>query len=179
MPSTIPQIKGTGDVQRKYMACAIDVSEDPATPDFVVVGYKITSSAVEFNPDEETGTDINGRNFSSVNKFEPSQTFEPHRVTAGRLGAIGAKLIQYFRFNELEKFSQFKCVLIHGYLAENFPNGPFPADKYDKCTLTPQSLGGESWLEAPFNVVFGGDVTHGTVDSLLDSTAFTETVLVP
>jgi len=173
----IPTIKGTGDVQRKYLACAIDVS-DTATPEYVVVGYRITSSAIEFNPDTETGQDINGRNFGSVNKFEPTQTFEPHRLTAGKNGAIAEKLIQYFRFREMEKFSQFKCILIYGFLAEP-DSGTYPADLYMSCTITPNSLGGELWTEMPFDVTFGGDTKHGTVDGLIDTVDFTETVIVP
>jgi len=172
----IPQIQGLGDVQRKYLACAIDVSETDV-PDYVVVGYRITSSALEFNPDTDSGQDINGRNFSSVDKFEPTQTFEPHRITAGRLGAIGAKLIEYFRKRQMERFSQFKCVLIYGFLGPD--GGPYPADMYDACTLTPQSLGGELWTDMPFEVSFGGNVTHGNVTSLIDDTVFTPDITMP
>jgi uncharacterized protein YjdB len=167
---SIPKIQGSGDVQRKMLACAIDVS-DNETPKYLVIGYKITSSTLEFNPDVETGTDINGRNFGSVNKFEPSQTFEPHRLTAGELGSLGEKLIHYFRYRQLEKFSQFKCILIYGFLGPE--GGPYPADLYDTCTITPSSLGGEMWTEMPFDVTFGGDVQHGSVDKLIDEVTFT------
>jgi hypothetical protein len=172
----IPTITTSGDVQRKYLACAIDVSST-STPEYVVVGYRITSSAVEFNPDTETGTDINGRNFGSVNKFEPSQSFEPHKLTSGKNGELAAKLIQYFRYREMQKFSQFKCILIYGMLGPD--GGPYPADLYDACTITPQSLGGELWTEMPFDVTFGGDTTHGTTDRLIDTVEFTETIAVP
>jgi hypothetical protein len=166
----IPKIQGSGDVQRKMLACAIDVS-DNGTPKYLVIGYKITSSTLEFNPDVETGTDINGRNFGSVNKFEPSQTFEPHRLTTGALGALGEKLVHYFRHKELEKFSQFKCILIYGFLGP--VGGPYPADLYDTCTITPSSLGGEMWTEMPFDVTFGGEVQHGNTDKLIDEVIFT------
>lgn len=167
---SILKIQGSGDVQRKMLACAIDVS-DNETPKYLVVGYKITSSTLEFNPDVETGTDINGRNFGSVNKFEPSQTFEPHRLTAGELGALGEKLVHYFRHKEMEKFSQFKCILIYGFLG--VAGGPYPADLYDTCTITPSSLGGEMWTEMPFDVTFGGEVQHGSTDKLIDEVNFT------
>lgn len=166
----IPKIQGTGDVQRKMLACAIDISSD-STPKYLVVGYKITSSTLEFNPDVETGTDINGRNFGSINKFEPSQSFEPHRLTTGDIGALGEKLVHYFRYRELEKFSEFKCILIYGFLGTD---GIYPADLYQTCTITPASLGGEMWTEMPFDVTFGGEVTHGHVDKLIDVVTFTE-----
>lgn len=166
---SILEIKGNGDVQRKMLACAVDIS-DTNTPEYLVIGYKITNSAVEFNPDVETGTDINGRNFASVNKFEPAQTFEPHRLTTGDLGKIGEKLLHYFRYRQFEKFSQFKCVIIYGFLADE--GGPYPADLYDACTIVPQSLGGEMWTEMPFEVQFGGDVEHGFTDGLIDKVTF-------
>ena len=168
----IPQIKTDGDVQRKYLACAIDIS-DTETPEYLVIGYRITDSSIEFNADTETGTDINGRNFGSVNNFEPQQTFEPHRLTSGELGSLGAKMIEYFRKREMQKFSQFKCIIIYGFLADNPDAGPYPADLYDACTLTPNSLGGESWTEMPFDVVYGGNVTTGSVTSLINKTVFT------
>lgn len=169
MPTTMPTITGSGDVQRKMLACAIDIGGD-TTPEYLVIGYKITGSSVELNPDVETGTDINGRNFGSVNKFEPSQSFEPHRLTAGDNGAIAEKLIHYFRYREMDKFSQFKCILIYGFLGTA---GAYPADMYDKCTVTPNSLGGEAWTEMPFDVTFGGEVVHGKTDKLIDVVAFT------
>lgn len=168
---SINQLRAGGDIARKMLALAIDVSEDETTPEYVVIGYKISDSTLEFNPDVESGTDINGRNYSSVNKFEPSQTFDPHRLTGGELGKLGAKLLHYFRFNELEKLSQFKCVLIYGMLESE---DGYVADMYDACTLTPQSLGGESWTDMPFDVNFGGDITRGTVDKLIDTVDFTE-----
>lgn len=167
---SILPITTTGDVQRKMLACAIDVSDTPETPKYLVICYKITSSTLELNPEIETGTDINGRNFGSVNKFEPSQTFEPHRLTSGDLGKLSEKLIHYFRFNEMSKFSEFKCILIYGFLGTK---GAYIADEYSACTVTPNSLGGEAWTEMPFDVTFGGDVTHGTVDKLIDEVVFT------
>lgn len=169
--ATFPQIKGSGDVKRDMLACAIDISDTPETPEYVVIGYKIQDSSLELNPDVESGTDINGRQFSSVNKLELSQSFEPHRLTAGVNGKLGAKLTQYVRFKELEKFSQFKCILIWGYL-ENTGTG-YAADLYDACTVVPQSIGGESWAEMPFDVTFGGEVTHGTTDGKIDEVVFT------
>lgn len=170
----IKRIAGSGDVKRNMFACAIDVSDGTGEPEYIVIGYRISESTLEFNPDIETGTDINGRNFSSVNKFEPTQTFEPHRLTSGDLGKLGEKLLHYFRYRQMEKFSQFKCILIYGFL-ESEP-GTYVADLYDACTVTPTSLGGESWTDMPFEVTFGGNVIHGTVDGLIDKVEFTAEV---
>jgi len=174
---TVKPITGLGDVQRKYLACAIDVSDPtltPPVPEYIVVGYRITDSALETNPDTETGTDINGRTFGSVNALELTQTFEPHRLTTGVIGKIGARLISHTRYKELEMFSQFKAILIWGMLSPD--GGPYEADLYEGCTITPNSFGGEAWVDAPFTIVFAGNVTRGTVTSLIDSTTFTQTI---
>lgn len=169
------RIAGSGDVKRNMLACAVDVSHTDE-PDYLVIGYRISESAIEFNPDVEVGTDINGRNFSSVNKFEPTQSFDPHRLTTGDLGALGEKLLHFFRYREMEKFSQFKCVLIYGFLEADGQS--YEADLYHECTITPESLGGESWTEMPFEVTFGGDVTHGYADGLVDKIGFSEDPLI-
>lgn len=169
------KIKGTDDIERKMLACAIDISETEV-PEYLVIGYRITESGLEFNADSETGYDINGRNFSSVNKFEPSQSFDPHRVTAkGSLGKLSEKLIHYFRYNQMDKFSQFKCIIIYGFLdskATVDTEEVFVADLYDNCTVLPQSIGGESWTDLPFTVNFGGNVTHGYVSDIIDEVTF-------
>ena len=169
MADTIPSFNATGDIERKYIACAIDVSAT-STPEYLVVGYKMTSSYIETNPDVETGTDIRGMNFSSINKFEPSQTFEPHRLTKGEDGKLGEKLLHLFRYRKLAEFSMFKVMMIWGMLGQP---GAYAADHYDACTLSPDSIGGESWAEMPFTVNFGGNITHGKADKLIGLVAFT------
>ena len=169
------KIEGTNDIKRKMLACAIDVSETPGEPEYVVVGYKIDSSTLEFNVDVETGTDINGRAFSSVNKMELSQSFDPHRLVGGELGKLGEKLLSYVINDEIEKFSNFKVLVIYGFLTSPTP-GEYVARLYDKCTVVPQSIGGETWAEMPFEVNFGGKVTAGTADGLIDGVTFTPTV---
>lgn len=165
-------IRLTGDVERKYMGVAINVS-DTATPRFLVVGYKITGSTMDLNPDIENGTDIRGVNYASVNKFEPSQTFEPHRMTGGDDGLLGARLLHMFRYREHAALSKFQCIHIWGMLGTA---GAYEADLYDRCTISINSIGGESWTDMPFTVTYGGEVTHGTVDKLIDEVDFTSSV---
>lgn len=173
--SSIKQIQGTGDIRRKYLACAVDVS-DGSTPEYVVVGYKISSSSLEINADTETLTDINGKPSTTVNKVELSQSFEPHRLTAGENGRLGAKLLHYLRTEQYDKMSQFKAMLIYGFLDEN---APYSADLYDACTIIPQSIGGESWTEMPFTINFGGEKTLGTASALIGTVTFTPSSSTP
>lgn len=168
---TKKEIQGKGDVKRNKLLCAVDIS-DTDTPEYVVIGYKVSSSTVEFNPNVEKTTDILGDNYSDVTKLEISQTFEPHRLTAGEHGKLAAKLITILRNNELEKLSQFKCILIYGFLSEA---APYEADLYKSCTISVTSLGGESYVDMPITIDFGGEVEHGTVDKGLGEVTFTAT----
>ena len=156
-----------GDIQRKFFACAVNMGTE-SSPDFQTVGYKIESSALELNPDIETITDIHGDTYTTLNKFELSQTFEPHRLHTGN--ELGEKLIELFRANNLAAFSQFQCILIYGFLGTP---GNYPADLYDECSIIPSSLGGDAYAEMPFTVNFGGAVTNGTADRLKGQALFT------
>jgi len=168
---TVPVVNKTGDIERKYMAVAIDISDEGAQqPEYHVIGYKITSSAIELNPDVENGTDIRGVNFASMNKFEPSQTFEPHRLTGGKDGVLGARLIHMFRYRDMAGFSKFKCLHIWGMFGAE---GAYEADSYDECTISVTSIGGEAWTDVPFTVTYGGNIKHGTVDKLINTVTFT------
>lgn len=171
----ISEIKSSGDVQRKFLACAVDVSDEPGTEDFIVMGYKLESSALEFNPEETGIVDINGRSWGGISKLQLKQSFEPYKMTSGDHGKLGAKLLQYVRDGELSKFSEFKCVIIYGFLGES-GSGVYPSDKYDACTIIPSSLGGDAWAEMPITVSFGGNLTKGNSDGLVDKIVFTPEV---
>lgn len=173
---SIKNITGTGDVRRNKLACAVDFS-DTETPDFRVVAYKITESALNFNIETETGTSIDGKRFGSATSSILTQSFEPHRVVAGDAGLLSAKLIHHIRNDELEKLSKFKCVLIWGLLGED---GLYDAEMYDECMVIPQSIGGSTYLDMPLEVTFGGNVVKGTADKLTGKITFTpDTPVVP
>ena len=159
---------GSGDIQRKFLALAIDVSGGSGTEKYVVAGYKIESSAMETNPDIEIMTDILGDTYTTLNKFEPSQTFEPHRIYTGDV--LGEYLLEIFRNRELEKFSKFKCVVIYGFMGTE---GAYAADRFAECSIIPSSIGGSAYVEMPFDVNYGGEITRGTADKLRGEIVFT------
>ena len=170
--NTIERFTGEGDLQRKLFALAVDVSgasTNSVAPKYVVAGYKIEKSSMEINPGIETMTDILGNTYTTLNKFEPSQTFEPHRLYTGN--ELGEMLLQFFRDRNLEKFTSFRCVYIYGFLGGP---GAYSADYYSQCSIIPKSIGGSSYVEMPFTVNFGGEIKKGTASGLRGEIVFTE-----
>lgn len=164
--------KIAGDVARKYLATAVKL---PDEEDYVVLGYRIQDSSIEFNPDVEKGTDINGRGFSTVKKMELEQSFESAPMTKD-LEAKAVKLQDYLleltRNQEYDKFTQFEVVLIYGWIGEV---GAYSADLHTACSVIPQNIGGDSLVNMSYNISFGGDVKRGTASGLLGEINFTET----
>lgn len=171
MALTQKEITFNGDIKRKLLACAIDLSDKAGTPEYLVVGYKVGASTLETNVDKETITDILGDPYTTINKVELSQQFQGAPLKGGDTGKLPAKLIHILRTQDYEKFSQFKCVLIYGFLGTGA--APYEADLYDGCTISPENLGGENWTTMDFTVDFGGNVTHGTTDKLKGVVKFT------
>lgn len=165
----------TGEALRKLMICAVDVSEGAAQPIWEIQGYKTEDSSIELNPDITTITDVLGDTYSDVNKFEEQQTFEPNTL---RLGAmLNELLLKYWRYGQLEKFSQFKVLIGYGFIGAD---GAYEADVYTASTIEVTSIGGSSRVNMPFNIHFGGEKHHGTIDKLKGADiAFTETVESP
>lgn len=172
----IEKFIGSGDIERKYLGLAIDVSDDGGQPEYLVAGYKITDSALEFNGEEETIIDIHGDTYTTIKNFSPKQSFEPHSLTTvGEHGKIGEKLMQYFMDGDMSKFTQFKCVLIFGFYGKN-SQGLYRALLYDGCTINPQSLGGDAFVDMPFEVSLGGSRTKGYATGLKNIIEFTEEI---
>lgn len=152
-----------GEALRKLLICAVDVSEE-STPVWEVQGYKTEDAGIEFNPDVATVTDVLGDTYTDINKFEKQIPFEPNTL---RLGTRLSELLhKYERNDQLEKFSQFHVLIGYGYLGTK---GAYEADVYDACTIVPQSLGGSSRVNFPFQINFGGAKTKGTINKLRGS----------
>ena len=51
--------------------------------DRTIMGKRTPDSAIEYNVDSETSTDILGYNYTDVNKTQPQQSFDPHLILGG------------------------------------------------------------------------------------------------
>lgn len=164
----------TAEALRKILIVAVDVSEDETTPEWEIQGYKTEDTAIEFNPDTSTITDVLGDTYTDVNKFERAINFDPNTLrpieNGGKLNLL---LHKYQRNEELSKLSQFKVLIGYGYWGTP---GAYEADVYPASTITPASLGGSSRVDFPFDINFGGEKKIGTIDKLKKGLKFTETV---
>lgn len=166
-----PEFNLTAEALRKSLIMYVDVSDDGDTPEWEPQGYKTEEAALEFNPDIETVTDILGDTYTTVNKFERAMSFAPNtlRPIANR-GKLNQILHEYARRGEYSKMSNFKVLIAYGY-TENLE-----ADMYPTSTITPQSLGGSSRVDFPYDINLGGEAQFGTVDTLLPAPTFTAEV---
>lgn len=149
--------------ERKLLVTAVNVgdsiSKGSGTPDWQVVGAGVEDSAIEYNPDTETVTDILGVTETNVNKLETSQTLDPMTVRGG--SKLAVKLYNQVKYQKLSELSMYEVMQIHAYVGTE---GAYEAEVHQNCTITPQSIGGSSYIDMPIDINYSNDKIHGTVD---------------
>lgn len=150
--------------ERKLLVTAVNVGDSitkvSGTPEWQIVGVGVEDSAIEYNPDTETSTDILGITETSINKLEAVQSLEPMTVRGG--SKLAVKLYNQVKYNRLSEFAMYEVMQIHAYVGEV---GLYEAEVHKNCTLTPQSIGGSSYLDMPIDINYSNDKVHGTVDN--------------
>lgn len=134
-----------------------------------ILGTRTEDSSIEYNPDIETTTDILGINYTDLNKTQPQQDFDPYLILGG--SKLGAKLNDIRRRNALSELSQFTVYIITAFVGDA-TNG-YAAEKHTGCTITYNSIGGDTNVNFPISVYFSNNITLGTVDKLADDFVFT------
>lgn len=134
-----------------------------------LLGRRTEDSSVEYNPDIATSTDILGINYTDINKTQPEQNFDPYLILGG--SKLGPKIDDIRRRNAISEVSQFTVYLITAYIGDK-TNG-YAAEKQTNCTITYDSLGGDTNVNFPITVHFSNEITTGKVDKLGDSFTFT------
>lgn len=133
-----------------------------------ILGRRTEDSSIEYNADIETTTDILGINYTDINKTQPQQDFDPYLILGG--SKLGAKLNDIRKRNALTELSQFNLYIITAYIG-NSSDG-YEAEKHVNCTITYNSLGGDSNVNMPISAYFSNESTIGTVDKLSDDFTF-------
>ena len=136
-----------------------------------ILGTRTEDSSIEYNPDIETTTDIRGFNYTDLNKTQPQQGFDPYLVLGG--SKLGAFLNDIRKRNAVSELNAFTMYIITAYVGAE---GAYEAEKHANCTITYDSLGGDTNVNFPITVYFSNNVTSGTVDKLSDDFVFTEDV---
>ena len=139
-----------------------------------MLGTRTEDSSIEFNPDIETATDIRGNTYTDMNKTEPQQAFDPFLVLGGsRLAPVLHDIM--FR-NAVSELNQFTMYIVAAYIGDD--TAGYAAQKQDGCTITYDSLGGDTKVNFPITVYFSNKSTNGTIDKLEDGFVFTPDVSV-
>lgn len=157
--------------QRAERKLLITVAEwmESSTQVREILGTRTEDSSIDYNPDIETTTDILGINYTDLNKTQPQQDFDPFLVLGG--SKLGALLNDIRRRNALSELSQFTVYIITAFVGDS--TSGYAAEKHTGCTITYNSIGGDSNVNFPISVYYSNKITTGTVDKLADDFTFT------
>lgn len=139
-----------------------------------ILGRRTEDSSIEYNADIETTTDILGINYTDINKTQPQQDFDPYLILGGSL--LGEKLNDIRKRNALTELSSFTLYVVTAFIGDS-SNG-YEAERHTDCTITYNSIGGDSNVNMPISAYFSNAITNGIVDKLSDDFAFTPDVAV-
>lgn len=154
--------------ERKTLLTVVEWKEGTATKR-ELLGARTEDSSIEFNPDMDTTTDILGITYTDVNKTEPSQSFDPYYIRGGSL--LADYLTKAALKNDIQAYNNaFDVFIITAFMGTS---GSYYAVKHAGCSVIPQSIGGDSYVNMPIEVHYSNDITEGTVDKLSDDFVFT------
>lgn len=173
MPTSTFNLKENQKAERRLVATYVDVSGSSMNSEWEweLLGAGIEDSAIEFNPDMATLTDILGITETTVNKFEEQQSFDPNTLRGGqKLNAILLDIALRRAYSELSNFNVMRAYQLLG------TTSAIKAHIDKGCTITPQSLGGSSYVDMPIQVNFSGDRIHGTIDKMKNPTFTADTM---
>lgn len=172
--ATAFNLQNNQKAERKLLVTCVNVgdsiTESGGTPEWQPVGVGVEDSSIEFNPDTETVTDILGITETTVKKFETSQDLDPMTIRGG--SKLAVKLYNQVKYNRMSEFAMYEVMQIHAYVGTE---GAYEAEVHKHCTLTPQSIGGDSNVDMPINISFSNDKVHGTTDNYKYGTVITFT----
>lgn len=134
-----------------------------------ILGTRTEDSSIDYNPDIETTTDILGINYTDMNRTQPQQDFDPFLILGG--SKLGPKLNDIRRRNALSELSQFTVYIITAFVGS--ASGGYAAEKHTGCTITYNSIGGDTNVNFPISVYYSNNITTGTVNKLADDFEFT------
>lgn len=168
MPTTDFNVGANVKAVRKLLKTYVNVS-DTETEEWELVGKGIEDSSIELNPATETVTDITGVTETTVQKWEPKQEFSPNTVRGG--SKLNFKLHQIWQNKQQELLSQFKVLIVYGYVGET--GTALEAEVQEDCTINITSIGGSANVDMPIEITFSNKSTKGTVALAGDVPTFT------
>lgn len=127
-----------------------------------LLGKRTEDSSIDYNADIQDSTDILGNNYTDVNKTQPTQQFDPFLILGG--SRLGAYLNDIRRRNALSELTgAFTIYVITVFVGSE---GQYETERHSACTITYDSIGGDSNVNFPITVHFSNQITTGTVDKI-------------
>lgn len=133
------------------------------------LGTRTEDSAIEYNSEITTTTDILGHNFTDLERTQPQQTFDESPIIGGE--KLKVKLNDIRRRNAISELQGFTIYIITAFVGDS-TNG-YAAERHDDCSITYDSIGGDTKINFPYTVHFSNKITTGTVDKLAEDFVFT------
>lgn len=133
------------------------------------LGTRTEDSSIEYNSEIETTTDIRGNNYTDLERTQPQQTFDASPIIGGE--KLKVLLNDIRRRNAVSELNQFTIYIITAFVG-NATDG-YAAERHDGCTITYDSIGGDTKINFPYTVHFSNKITTGTVDKLAEDFEFT------
>ena len=133
------------------------------------LGTRTEDSAIEYNSEITTTTDILGHNFTDLERTQPQQTFDESPIIGGE--KLKVKLNDIRRRNAISELQGFTVYIITAFVGDS-TNG-YAAERHDDCSITYDSIGGDTKINFPYTVHFSNKITTGTVDKLAEDFVFT------
>ena len=146
------------EAERKLLKTFVNVATSSGTAEWELIGEGIEESAIEYNTDTTTSTDILGKTRTKVNKTEPAQSFEPYTVRGG--SKLAFILWDIYRRNAVSELTQFKVLVVHEFVGSS---SGFAAETQDNCTITVTSIGGSAYVDMPISISYSNKKTLGKV----------------
>ena len=139
-----------------------------------ILGTRTEDSSIEYNADIQTTTDIRGFNYTDLEKTQPQQQFDPFLILGG--SRLGAFLNDIRRRNAVTELNQFTMYIITAFIGDS--TSGYDAEKHTDCTITYDSIGGDTKVNFPITVYFSNNITTGTVNKLSADFEFSPDVSV-
>ncbi len=138
------------------------------------LGTRTEDSSIEYNSEVNTTTDIRGNNYTDLERTQPQQTFDASPIIGGE--KLKVKLNDIRRRNAVSECGGFTIYIITAFVGDS-TNG-YAAEKHTDCTITYDSIGGDTKVNFPYTVHFSNKITTGTVDKLAEDFEFTPDVTI-
>lgn len=158
-------ITGEGAIKREEQLLFANVGTG-STREWEVIGERIEELIQEMNPNIETGSDVLGNNWATLDRYEPSTSVEP--FMAKRESKLFAILHEIWKYRKTLTDVELEFLMVDIFDGAEDTKGAL----LQKGIVAIQSYGGDTTgLGIPFNINWTGPITYGTFDG--DTKTFT------